>query len=120
MPGEQRVQRRHRHLQRRSAGRPAGPGSWARQPDLANWAGAPIKGKAGKVSLAKVAAADAPAFCQAAAQGAGAAAFSIAATPQGAPKLCFLFASRPAKQCGPGDRKLACKLGSLGSFVHEP
>jgi hypothetical protein len=75
------------------------------------------------VLLRKVAAAEAPARCQAAAESAmGAAAFSIAATTQGVPKYCFLFATRPANLCSPADkkRKYACKYKSLGSYTLEP
>jgi hypothetical protein len=90
-----------------------------KQLDLANWAAAPIKGKAGKVALKKVTAADAPVRCQAAAESAKAPAFSIATTPMGVPSFCFVFSSRPTKQCGlPADKKLApCKLKSLGAYI---
>jgi hypothetical protein len=96
------------------------PQGWVKQADTANWAGKPIAGKAGKVALKKVAAADAPARCQVAAEKANAAAFSIAATAKGVPKYCFVFASRPAKQCGPSDKKLACAFKGLGAFAQEP
>jgi hypothetical protein len=101
---------------------PAPPGTrWVKQASLANWAGAPIAGKAGKVALKKVAVAEAPARCQAADQKANAAAFSIGATAKGAPKFCFLFASRPARQCDPADKKrLACALDGQGAFAREP
>jgi hypothetical protein len=92
------------------------------QPDSANWAAAPIKGKAGTVVLKNVAAADAPATCQAAAERANAAAFCIAATARdGPPKYCFVFSQRPAKQCGPSDKKLAkpCRFAGLGAFVFQ-
>jgi hypothetical protein len=97
---------------------PQGTG-WVKQTNSNNWFGTPLKGKAGKVALKKVAAADAPARCQAAAERASAAAFSIAAT-KGVPKFCFLFASTPTKQCGPGDKKFACKFMGLGAYARQP
>jgi hypothetical protein len=72
------------------------------------------------VALKKVAAADAPGRCLAAAERANGAAFSIAATAKGVPKFCYVFASKPAKLCGQGDKKQACKYKSLGSYLLEP
>jgi hypothetical protein len=93
---------------------------WVKQVDLATWAGKPIPGKAGKVPLKKASVEDAPGRCQALAEKANAAAFSVAATASGVPKYCYLYASRPAKQCGPSDKKLACAFKGLGAFAREP
>jgi hypothetical protein len=80
----------------------------------------PVKGKAGKVALKRVAAADAPGRCLAAAERVNGAAFSVAATAQGVPKYCFVYASRPAELCAPGDKKQACRYKSLGSYLLGP